>query len=147
MHPMSIKELGEILLYISQNNSPLRDNVDHRPSIKYVDPVIDMRNNTVFCIKLRGICVEEIFYSSNEYRYHPMTLKQRLIAFLDSGYVTPPAIAAAPRIAINHSEREDSRSCMNCDHRMMDFKSAPCNTCEGDSNWKKFNYSILPKDK
>jgi hypothetical protein len=81
--PMSFQTFIDLLKYIANNNSPGKD-VYPRPCIKYVDPVMDMRTNTVFAVTLRGFGYEKVFHTQNECRDLPQSLAERIHEYLDS---------------------------------------------------------------
>ena len=82
--PMSFKEFGDLLRHIASNNSPMKSN-DSRPSVKYVDPVMDMRFNNVFAVTLRGFGFEDkVFHTQNECRDLEQSLEERIREFLDT---------------------------------------------------------------
>lgn len=82
--PMSFQEFGNLWKYIHENNSPLTCNPNRR-SVKYMDPVIDMRTNSVFAITLRGFGSEDItFHTQNECRDLPQSLFERVKEYLDT---------------------------------------------------------------
>lgn len=81
---MSFQEFGNLLKYIADNNSPLKG-VGTRPSVKYLDPVFDMRTNSVFAITIRGFGFNEtVFHTQNECSNLPQSLEERVRLFLDS---------------------------------------------------------------
>lgn len=82
--PMSFKEFGDLLKYIAEHNSPLKA-VYPLPSVKYVDPVMDMRTNTVFAVTLRGFGTEDkVFHTQNECRDLKQSLYERIREYLDT---------------------------------------------------------------
>lgn len=81
---MSFQEFADLVKYIQVNNSPMRGRRNY-PSIKYVDPHLDMRFNTVFALTLRGFGMEDItFHTQNECRDLPQSLFDRVKEFLDT---------------------------------------------------------------
>lgn len=81
---MSFQEFGELVKYISKNNSPINF-VHGRRSVKYIDPVFDMRTNSVFAVTLRGFGYEDtVFHTQNECRDLPQSLFERIKEFLDT---------------------------------------------------------------
>jgi len=80
---MSFQEFGNLLNYIANRNSPMK--AFPRPSVKYVDPVMDMRTNSVFAVTLRGFGFEDkVFHTQNECRDLPQSLEERIREFLDT---------------------------------------------------------------
>jgi hypothetical protein len=96
--PMSFQEFATLITYIANRNSPFRSPYP-RPSIKYVDPVFDMRTNSVFAITLRGFGSEDkVFHTQNECRDLPESLYERVMNYLDTPVVTlPPPAPNVPR--------------------------------------------------
>ena len=80
---MTFKECFNLLVYIANNNAPERMPYP-RPNIKYVDPHMDMRTNTVFAVTLRGYGDTKDFYITNEFIDHPMSLEERIREYLDT---------------------------------------------------------------
>lgn len=79
---MSFQAFGDLLKYIQQNNSPLTVQPGY-PSIKYIDPIFDMRTNTVFALTFRGFGFDDKpFHTQNECRDLPESLQERVMAFL-----------------------------------------------------------------
>lgn len=82
--PMTFQEFGDLVKYIQANNSPLRGRRNH-PSIKYIDPHLDMRTNTVFALTLRGFGMDDVvFHTQNECRDLPQSLFERVKEYLDT---------------------------------------------------------------
>ncbi len=82
--PMSFQEFGNLLKYIAANNSPLNAKYP-KPTVKYVDPVMDMRTNCVFAVTLRGFgCADKVFHTQNECRDLEESLEERIRAYLDT---------------------------------------------------------------
>lgn len=82
--PMSFQEFGNLLKYIANNNSPLNCRRNY-PSVKYVDPHMDMRTNSVFAVTLRGFGSEDkVFHTQNECRDLPQSLDERIREYLDT---------------------------------------------------------------
>lgn len=82
--PMSFKEFGGLLRHIAENNSPSASAYP-KPTIKYVDPVMDMRTNSVFAVTLRGFGTEDkVFHTQNECRDLEQSLEQRIRQYLDT---------------------------------------------------------------
>jgi hypothetical protein len=79
---MSFQEFGNLLKYIANNNSPINHTIRGTPTVKYVDPHMDMRTNTVFSVKLRGFGSEAEFYVMNEARDIPESLYDRIMTYL-----------------------------------------------------------------
>ena len=81
---MSFQEFGNLLQYIQKNNSPFFVKYP-RPSVKYVEPVMDMRDNSVFAVRIRGFGFEDQdFHTQNECSDLPDSLETRIRAFLDT---------------------------------------------------------------
>jgi hypothetical protein len=88
--PMSFQEFGNLLKYISANNSPFTAKYP-KPSVKYIDPVMDMRTNSVFAVTFRGFGSEDkVFHTQNECRDLPQTLDERIREWLDTPIVHTP---------------------------------------------------------
>jgi hypothetical protein len=82
--PMTFQEFGSLLKHIANNNSP-RVSAYPRPTVKYVDPVMDMRTNCVFAVTLRGFGNEDkVFHTQNECRDLPQSLEERIREYLDT---------------------------------------------------------------
>jgi len=82
---MSFQQFGELLKYIDANNSPIKNFTHGRRTVKYLDPVIDMRTNSVFAVTLRGFGYEDmVFHTQNECRDLPQSLFERIKEFLDT---------------------------------------------------------------
>lgn len=67
MHAMTFKEFAEVVNYIKDKRSAISCEAGF-PRIKYIDPVLDMRTNTVFHLRLRGFGSEQEFGTVNEWR-------------------------------------------------------------------------------
>ena len=81
---MSFREFGDLLQYIQKNNSPFFVKYP-RPSVKYVEPIMDMRDNSVFAVTIRGFGFEDqVFHTQNECRDLPAPLEDRIRTFLDT---------------------------------------------------------------
>lgn len=80
---MSFQEFGNLLKYIAANNSPLASPYP-KPCVKYIDPVFDMRTNSVFAVTFRGYGDEKVFHTQNECRDLEESLDQRIRAYLDA---------------------------------------------------------------
>jgi hypothetical protein len=80
---MTLRECFDLITYIANNNSPERSPYP-RPCIKYVDPHVDMRTNTVFAVSLRGYGDTKDFYITNEFISEPKSLEQRIREYLDT---------------------------------------------------------------
>jgi len=81
---MSFQEFGELLKFIKENNSPFKSPYP-RPTVKYLDPVFDMRSNTVFAITLRGFGnADAVFHTQNECRDLPQSLDERVREYLNT---------------------------------------------------------------
>ena len=80
--PMSFQEFGNLLKFIRDNNSPLTAKYPAR-SIKYIDPVFDMRTNSVFAVSFRSFGSEDkAFHTQNECRDLPQSLDERIREWL-----------------------------------------------------------------
>jgi len=80
---MTFDELREVLDFINENNSPVYGNKKGCPTVKYVDPVIDMRDQRCFCIEFRGYVGGGITFTTvNQGRDHPLSLKERVMLYL-----------------------------------------------------------------
>lgn len=79
---MTFDELREVLEFINQNNSPVYGSKKNCPTVKYVDPVLDMRDQRCFCIKFRGYGDSTVFTTINQWGDHPLSLKERVMLYL-----------------------------------------------------------------
>lgn len=79
---MTFDELREVLDFINENNNPINGAKEGFRTIKYVDPVIDMRDQRCFCIKFRGYGDSTVFTTINQWGDHPLSLKERVILYL-----------------------------------------------------------------
>lgn len=97
-NPMSFHQFNDLLKYIVAHNSP--STAKHQwPSIKYVDPHFDMRNNSVFSVALRPFNgVEVIFHTQNECRDLPKSLYERIKDYLDTPIESKPAVVPVPLV-------------------------------------------------
>jgi hypothetical protein len=83
--PMNFKEFATLINLISEKYSPGTNfDPESRRTVKYIDPVFDMRSNTVFSITFRGFGWEKNLYCQNECRNLPESLLHRCLAFLDT---------------------------------------------------------------
>lgn len=74
---LSFKEFSQIVNYISEKRSMISNEVGY-PYVKYIDPVFDMRTNTVFSIRFR--CpYEKQFSCVNEGRYLIDSMYERIM--------------------------------------------------------------------
>lgn len=81
---MTFRVFGDLIKYIQENNSPFKGRKNH-PTIKYIDPVFDMRTDTVFALTLRGFGSEDVvFHTQNECRDLPQSLFDRVKEYLDT---------------------------------------------------------------
>jgi hypothetical protein len=79
---MSFQEFADVVKHIAQHNAP-GGNHYPLPTIKYIDPVFDMRTNTVFAVTFRAFgSAETQFHTQNECRDLPLSLKQRVMEYL-----------------------------------------------------------------
>lgn len=90
---MTTSDLNTLLQYIHRNNSPFSPgrmyNGKQGPVIKYVDPVIDMRDGRVFSVRLRGFGGRDVnFYTGNEHIDNPLSLEERIYHYLATGEIT-----------------------------------------------------------
>lgn len=83
--PMTFAEFANVLNHVTKYNSPFVTRLKECPVVKYIDPVFDMRTNTVFSITFRGFGPEYLFHCQNEKRDMPESLHQRCMDFLLSG--------------------------------------------------------------
>lgn len=85
---MTMTELSSLVKLIGEQNSPFTARGD-RPSIKYVDPHIDMRTMDCFSLQFRGFGSDDItFHVCNEHRENPRSLFERCVRYLETGEVT-----------------------------------------------------------
>lgn len=80
---MSFQQFADMVRYIAKNNSPFESPYP-RPNVKYIDPVFDMRTNTVFAVTFRGFGSDKVFHTQNECRDLPESLYDRIITWLDT---------------------------------------------------------------
>ena len=81
-NPMSFQEFANIVKHIQHNNSPLT-RTGGLPNIKYIDPVLDMRTNSVFAITFRGFGnADTTFHTQNECMDLKETLYERVMSYL-----------------------------------------------------------------
>lgn len=66
MEAMTFKEFAEVVNYIKDKRSFIGGEYGY-PRVKYIDPVFDMRTNTVFSIRFRGP-YEKQFGTTNDWR-------------------------------------------------------------------------------
>jgi len=84
---MTFPQFYSLMKYIAENNGPYGSN-DQRPSVRYVDPVIDMRTMEVFAIDIRCSGSADVSFTTvNEFHNHPLSLEQRIREFLDARVV------------------------------------------------------------
>lgn len=85
---MTNEEFVQLLCHIKQEHSPfsmrLRLNEPVPFSVKYVDPVFDMRDGRCFSIKFRGLGRTLQLHTCNEQRDYPDSLFDRCMAALDN---------------------------------------------------------------
>lgn len=79
---LSFKEFSQIVNYISEKRSMQNNEVGY-PYVKYIDPVFDMRTNTVFSIKFRG-AFEKHFHCVNECRDLTESMFERIMTWLNT---------------------------------------------------------------
>lgn len=79
---LSFKEFSQIVNYISEKRS-MRNNELGYPFVKYIDPVFDMRTNTVFSIRFRGP-YEKQFSCVNEERNLSDSMYERIMQWLNT---------------------------------------------------------------
>lgn len=79
---LSFKEFGEIVNYISEKRSMLKNEVGY-PYVKYIDPCFDMRTNTVFSVRFRG-SENKSFSCVNEERDLTETMYERIMQWLNT---------------------------------------------------------------
>lgn len=51
--------------------------------VKYMQSNIDFRDGKVFYVKIYGMGSEKEFFTVNEYRNHPKSLKERILDYLN----------------------------------------------------------------
>lgn len=79
---LSFKEFAEIVNFIKDHRSFGIGEVGY-PSVKYIDPVFDMRTNTIFSIKFRG-SFEKHFHCVNECRDLTESMFERIMEWLNT---------------------------------------------------------------
>lgn len=85
---MSFQEFADVVKHIAQHNSPGKDSYP-LPTIKYIDPVFDMRSNTVFAVTFRAFGSEAMtFHTQNECRELQESLKDRILSYLNTPITT-----------------------------------------------------------
>lgn len=84
---MSMGQLGDLLKVALQQNSPFNSRGD-RPTVKYIDPHIDLRNGQCFSVTFRGFGSENHFYVGNDQIKNPKSLYDRCITYLENGEIT-----------------------------------------------------------
>lgn len=90
--PMTLKEFADVVNFAKDHNgpfatSPVVDRYGKRvriPMVKYIDPHLDLRSNTVFSITFRGFGIgsEKLFHCQNECRDLPESLYDRCMTYL-----------------------------------------------------------------
>lgn len=84
--PMTLAEFADVLNHVQKFNAPLANRVAGVPVVKYIDPCIDMRSNTVFSIGFRGFgSGDYLFHCQNEQRDRKESLYERCMDFLTTG--------------------------------------------------------------
>jgi len=79
---MNLSEFASLLNYIRKHHNPFTGT--HK-TLKYVDPHIDLRTDTVFGITFRGMAGgEKVFHCQNECRELPECLYDRCMNWLAS---------------------------------------------------------------
>lgn len=82
--PMSMAHFSVLYKRIRDNHSPFSCSRPNARRVKYIDPHIDMRTNTVFSITFRGFGFEDKnLHCQNECRELSETLFQRCLRWLD----------------------------------------------------------------
>lgn len=83
---MGVAEFTQLLRKIFDEHSPIKGPLKpNYRTIKYVDPVYDNRNGSVFCVKLRGFGQEDAtFHVCNEQRDLPDSLYERIVQWLEN---------------------------------------------------------------
>lgn len=80
--PMNLKEFAELFNKVLNDHSPLSPKPGCSP-VKYIDPVFDMRTNTVFSIRFRMFGAKDItLHCQNECRDLKESLFERCVAAL-----------------------------------------------------------------
>ena len=79
---LTFKEFAEIVNYISEKRNMLNNEIGY-PYVKYIDPVFDMRTNTIFSITFRGLG-EKQFHCVNECRDLTESMFQRIMTWLNT---------------------------------------------------------------
>lgn len=81
---MSFQQFADLVKFIAEHNSPLKSKYPF-PSVKYIDPVFDMRTNSVFALTLRGFGTnDKVFHTQNECRDLPQSLDERVREYLNT---------------------------------------------------------------
>lgn len=87
---MNIDEFHDLQKYVIQNHgmycNPGKnpDNGNYRRRVKYMSATLDTRDGKVFGVTLYGSGVEVSFPTTNEFRNHPKTLKERILDYLNA---------------------------------------------------------------
>lgn len=80
---MDMKEFAEVLNFAMKYNGPFVTRLAEMPCVKYIDPHIDLRTNSVFSITFRGFGnADRTFHNQNEERLNPVSLRDRCMAYL-----------------------------------------------------------------
>lgn len=81
---MTFDEFNELLKLVEKNYGMMSARVDknHR-RVKYMQGNIDFRTGSVFYVKIYGAGGEKEFPTTNEYRNHPKTLKERIMDYIN----------------------------------------------------------------
>lgn len=81
---MTFKEFADMVNYIKDKRSAISGEAGS-PRIKYIDPVFDMRTNTVFHLRLRGFGADKEFGTVNEWRDAEGKMLDAVMAWLNTG--------------------------------------------------------------
>lgn len=83
--PMNFTEFAAVLNHVIRFNSPMVGRSQAAPVVKYVDPVFDMRTNSVFSITFRGYGSTYNLHCQNENRSLTESLHERCMSYLQDG--------------------------------------------------------------
>lgn len=80
--PMNLREFADVVNHIQRYNSPFATRLAECPVVKYMNPCIDFRTNTVFSVKFRGFGSEHVLHCQNECRDLKESLFERCMSYL-----------------------------------------------------------------
>lgn len=84
--PMDMHEFANVLNHAMRYNGPFVTRLAEAPCVKYIDPHIDLRTNTVFSMEFRLFGGGEVWiHCQNESRNLPASLYDRCMTFLRTG--------------------------------------------------------------